>query len=99
MQWFKRITQKLGRWILFRKDEDSDMAIGRSSMGQQIARPPGKVVPNELRQANPKKVEKVMKEFKKGDLHSGKKGPVVKNQKQAVAIALSEARRAKKKKK
>jgi translation elongation factor EF-4 len=30
-------------------------------------------------------------EFKKGELHSGKKGPVVKNPKQAIAIALSEA--------
>ena len=98
-RWIKRVGQKIGRWILFRKDEDSDMAISRSSMGQQIARPPGKVVPNALRQANPKKVEKVMKEFKKGDLHSGKKGPVVKNPKQAVAIALSEARRTKTKKK
>lgn len=42
-----------------------------------------------------KKAEKVMKEFKKGDLHSGsKKGPVVEKKKQAVAIALSEARKA-----
>ena len=41
------------------------------------------------------KVEKVMHEFKEGELHSGsKKGPVVKNPKQAVAIALSEARKA-----
>ena len=41
------------------------------------------------------KVEKVMKEFKKGELRSGsKKGPVVKNPKQAVAIALSEQRKA-----
>ena len=40
-----------------------------------------------------KKVSKVMREFKKGKLHSGsKKGPVVKNPKQAIAIALSEAR-------
>jgi hypothetical protein len=41
------------------------------------------------------KVEKVMHEFKTGKLHSGsKKGPVVSNKKQAVAIALSEARKA-----
>lgn len=39
------------------------------------------------------KVTKVMGEFGKGELHSGSKsGPVVKNRKQAVAIALSEAR-------
>lgn len=43
-----------------------------------------------------KKVRKVMKEFKSGTLHSGKKGPVVKNRKQAIAIALSEAGVAKK---
>jgi len=46
-----------------------------------------------------KKVSKVMREFKAGTLHSGKKGPVVKSKKQAVAIALSEANMAKKKKK
>lgn len=40
------------------------------------------------------KVEKVMKEYKEGKLHSGsKKGPEVTNRKQAVAIALSEARK------
>jgi hypothetical protein len=39
-----------------------------------------------------KKVSKVMKEFGKGELHSGKGGPVVTNPKQAVAIALSEAK-------
>ena len=38
------------------------------------------------------KVSKVMSEYKAGELHSGKNGPVVKNPKQAVAIALSEAR-------
>jgi hypothetical protein len=43
-----------------------------------------------------KKVRKVMGEFKEGALHSGKKGPVVKSRKQAVAIALSEAGVAKK---
>ena len=39
-----------------------------------------------------KKVAKVMREYGKGELHSGsKKGPVVKSRKQAIAIAMSEA--------
>ncbi len=44
-----------------------------------------------------RKVSKVMREYKAGTLHSGKGGPVVKNDKQAVAIAMSEARKAVKK--
>ena len=40
----------------------------------------------------------VFDKFKKGQLHSGsKKGPVVKNRKQAVAIFLSEKEKSKKK--
>ncbi len=46
-----------------------------------------------------KKVGKVMGEYKEGTLHSGKGGPIVKNPKQAIAIALSEAKMAKKGKK
>ena len=41
--------------------------------------------------AGSKKVATVMREFKSGKLHAGKNGKVVKNPKQAVAIALSEA--------
>ena len=38
-------------------------------------------------------VEEEMHRFKHGDLHSGKGGPRVKSRKQAIAIALSEARK------
>jgi len=55
------------------------------------------------KKAAAKKVGKVMGEYKRGTLHSGKggpgpkKAPVVKNRKQAVAIALSVAKMSKKK--
>lgn len=46
--------------------------------------------------AKQKKVSKVMKEYSEGKLHSGsKKGPVVKSKDQALAIAISEAKRKK----
>jgi hypothetical protein len=38
-----------------------------------------------------KKIGKVMGEYKEGKLHSGKSKKVVKNPKQAIAIALSSA--------
>ena len=43
-----------------------------------------------------KKIAKVMREFKKGKLHSGKSGKIVKNPKQAIAIAISESKKRKK---
>ena len=55
------------------------------------------------KKAAAKKVAKVMREFKGGTLHSGKnpkgpkKAPIVKNRKQAIAIALSSAGMSKKK--
>lgn len=50
------------------------------------------------KKANKSKIEKVLHEFKEKKLHSGsKKGPKVTDKKQAVAIALSEAKKGKKK--
>jgi hypothetical protein len=41
------------------------------------------------------KVKKVMHEWKRGELHSGsKKGPKVTERKQAIAIGMSEGRKA-----
>jgi ribosomal protein L21E len=46
-----------------------------------------------------KKIGKVEKEYKEGELHSGSKtGPVVEKKDEAVAIAISEAKKSKKKK-
>lgn len=43
-----------------------------------------------------RKIRKVIREFKEGELHSGsKKGPLVTSPKQGIAIALSESRKKK----
>jgi hypothetical protein len=44
------------------------------------------------------KIAKVMGEYKDGTLHSGQGGKVVKNRKQAIAIAISESERTTRKK-
>lgn len=48
---------------------------------------------------SPKEVMRTeMRKFKAGQLHSGsKKGPIVRNRKQAIAIGLSESGQSKKK--
>ena len=50
------------------------------------------------KKAAQKKVAKVMREFKKGELNIGKSSKKVKSKKQAVAIALSQAGMARRKK-
>ena len=74
----------------------ADVLIGRGVIKkpQAIKKPQGRGV---YKKGGEVKVGKVMREFKAGKLHSGKKGPVVKSRKQAIAIALSEAGMSKKK--
>jgi hypothetical protein len=72
------------------------MAITRSSIPKEITTPPSKG----KKRGKKSKIPIVMKEFKAGKLRSGsKKGPKVKSSKQAIAIALSEERKKKKRKK
>ena len=52
-----------------------------------------------LTDAEKNRLKKVMKEFKSGKLKSGGSGKKVKNKKQAIAIALSEAGLSKKRRK
>ncbi|HEY5080501.1 MAG TPA: DUF6496 domain-containing protein [Bauldia sp.] len=51
-------------------------------------------MPRKYSKAASKKVEKVMDEMKHGTLKSGRSGKKVTSRKQAIAIGLSEARRA-----
>lgn len=51
-------------------------------------------MPRKYGQKASEKVERAMHEMKRGELKSGRSGKPVKSRKQAIAIGLSEARKA-----
>ncbi len=97
-----------GDMQMFDKEHEEDEALIKKLGGKPADKKEKKDSPKAKKDPKPKprtkmakkaKVEKVMREFKSGKLHSGsKKGPVVTNPKQALAISLSEAGVAKKRK-
>ena len=69
------------------------------AQAQQVPNIPGAAMKKGGSAKASAKIGKVMGEFKAGDLHSGsKKGPEVSSKKQALAIAMSEAKKASSKK-
>lgn len=74
---------------MYKKKEDKKKELKKLKKEELKKSPKRKVAKGKA------KIERVMEEYKEGDLHSGsKKGPQVKSKKQALAIALSEARKA-----
>jgi hypothetical protein len=77
-----------------RKEEIKDKKLMKSIKDAHKEKMPKAPKKDKKKPKGEAKVEKVMHEYKEGKLHSGsKKGPEVTNPKQAVAIALSEARK------
>lgn len=91
-QGIKRVEKEEKKEHHSRKHHSKPKHHSKVKRAKKVVRKARKIV------AKRDKVKKVMHEFKHHELHSGsKKGPVVRNPKQAIAIALSEARRRKKK--
>ncbi|MGB6603761.1 MAG: DUF6496 domain-containing protein [Steroidobacteraceae bacterium] len=51
-------------------------------------------MPRKYGKASARKIKRAMHEMKRGELKSGRSGRTVRSRKQAIAIGLSEARRA-----
>jgi len=74
---------------LYHKDEKIHEKIKKEDKKQDPKKKHKKI-------KHPNKIKVVMEEFKHGKLHSGsKKGPIVTNPKQAIAIGISEAKKRK----
>lgn len=102
MQKNKVISHLKGDIKTFKKEAKEDRELMKSLKHKKHEAKESKKHEKKEHKKDPKKktkgrgkIKKVMHEFKLGELHSGsKKGPVVTNPKQGIAIAISEARKA-----
>jgi Family of unknown function (DUF6496) len=81
----------------FRSAHRLSFASNAHSMHNNLFHPEDTSMARKYSKGAQRKVKKVMKERKRGTLKSGRSGMKVKSRKQAIAIGLSEARRAGKK--
>ena len=72
----------VGQWHVNKSDAEKELSDLKSEFRKG----------GTLTSAQQNKFDKVMHEWKAGELHSGKNGPIVTNQDQAIAIAYSAAR-------
>lgn len=96
-----KATAKEAKGLIAQKLKSKDLALSdERKLREQYMEyaKGGDVVAKAPSKKQTAKIGKVMGEFKDKSLHSGKGGKVVTNPKQAIAIALSEAKVAKKKK-
>lgn len=90
----KKVVKHLKEDIkMFKREANEDKKLVRSLSAKKKSKP-------KTKKAKEAKIEKVMEEYKEGELRSGsKKGPKVRKRKQALAIALNEAGESRKKRK
>lgn len=84
----------------FKKEANEDRELIKDLTGKSVAdkKMKKKDSKNKTKSSGKAKIKRVMEEFKEGELHSGsKKGPIVTNPKQGLAIAISESKRKKRK--
>lgn len=86
----KKVVRHLkGDIKTFKKEAQEDRELIKSLKSAKSKSP--------TKKKKEEKIERVMHEYKEGELHSGsKKGPIVKNRRQALAIAISESKKKKK---
>lgn len=95
MDVYKKFVAKEAKESLASEDKERIHKGIKRDMHIKTKRVPKKAKAVRYKSVPKNKIEKTMHEWKEKTLHSGsKKGPIVKNKKQAIAISLNQARKA-----